>query len=163
MTGAGGGIGRGIARALAEEGMRLVPADLDAGGLRTTGAELRGSGAEAIEVVTGVRDAGAVESLAAATLDAYGAVHVLCDNAGVWTLGRQWETELADWRWVVDVNRRPGRQARPVLGAARRRTTSAAARTGVRGAVRSLPSGGWATRDGRVSRRSCRPGRRSSP
>jgi NAD(P)-dependent dehydrogenase (short-subunit alcohol dehydrogenase family) len=104
VTGAGGGIGRGIALALAAAGMRLVLADTDADGLRATGAELRGSGAEAIEATTDVRDASAVESLAAVTLDTYGAVHVLCNNAGVWTVGRQWETDLADWRWVIDVN-----------------------------------------------------------
>jgi NAD(P)-dependent dehydrogenase (short-subunit alcohol dehydrogenase family) len=104
VTGAGSGIGRGIARALAADGMRLVLADLDTDGLRATGAELRAGGAEATEVTTDVADPSAVEALAAVTLDTYGAVHVLCSNAGVWTLGRQWETGLADWRWVIDVN-----------------------------------------------------------
>jgi len=104
VTGASSGIGRGIAFALAADGMRLVLADLDTPGLCAAGAELRASGAAAIEVTTDVRDSSAVESLAAAALDAYGAVHVLCNNAGVWTLGRQWETDLADWQWVIDVN-----------------------------------------------------------
>lgn len=104
VTGAGSGIGRGLAMALAADGMRLALADIDGEGLRATGTALRDSGAEAIEVVTDVRDAAAVEALAAATVQAFGSVYVVCNNAGVWTLGNQWETDLADWQWVVDVN-----------------------------------------------------------
>jgi NAD(P)-dependent dehydrogenase (short-subunit alcohol dehydrogenase family) len=104
VTGAGSGIGKGLAVALAADGMRLVLADIDGQALSETGAELRESGAEVLEVVTDVRAADAVEALAAATLDAFGAVHLVCNNAGVWTLGNQWETDLADWQWVVDVN-----------------------------------------------------------
>jgi NADP-dependent 3-hydroxy acid dehydrogenase YdfG len=104
VTGAASGIGRGIAGALAAQGMRIVAADLDGARLAVTGAELRGNGAEVIERVTDVRDGAAVQALAAAALEAYGAVHVICNNAGVWTLGYQWETDLADWSWVIDVN-----------------------------------------------------------
>ncbi|WP_321170759.1 SDR family NAD(P)-dependent oxidoreductase [Embleya scabrispora] len=50
------------------------------------------------------RDAAAVRALADAALAGFGRIDVVCNNAGVWTLNRQWETELADWRWVVDVN-----------------------------------------------------------
>lgn len=104
VTGAASGIGRGIVGALAAQGMRIVAADLDAARLAVTGVELRRNGAEVIERVTDVRDAAAVQALAAAALEAYGTVHVICNNAGVWTLGYQWETDLADWSWVVDVN-----------------------------------------------------------
>jgi NADP-dependent 3-hydroxy acid dehydrogenase YdfG len=104
VTGAASGIGRGIAEALAAQGMRIVAADIDGGQLAVTGAQLRGTGAEVIERVTDVRDAVAVQALAAAALEAYGAVHVICNNAGVATLGYQWETDLADWSWVIDVN-----------------------------------------------------------
>jgi NAD(P)-dependent dehydrogenase (short-subunit alcohol dehydrogenase family) len=104
ITGAAGGIGRGIAVALADAGMRLVLADRDQERLAATGAQLRETGAAVADVPTDVRDPGAVEALAAATLDAYGAVDVVCNNAGVWTLGSQWETSPEDWHWVVDVN-----------------------------------------------------------
>jgi NADP-dependent 3-hydroxy acid dehydrogenase YdfG len=104
VTGAASGIGRGIAGALAAQGMRIVAADLDSARLAVMGAELRRDGAEVIELLTDVRDAAAVQALAAAALEAYGAVHVICNNAGVWTVGYQWETDLADWSWVIDVN-----------------------------------------------------------
>lgn len=104
VTGAAGGIGFGIAEALAAEGMRLVLADLDGERLAQAAGALAGGGAELIGIPTDVRDAGSVEALAAAALDAFGAVHVVCNNAGVATMGYQWETPLADWEWVVDVN-----------------------------------------------------------
>jgi len=104
VTGAASGIGRGIARAFASAGMRLVVADIEAAPLEATAAELRALGVPARAVVTDVRDETAVEALAEATTDEYGAVHVVCNNAGVWTVGYQWETDLADWRWVLDVN-----------------------------------------------------------
>lgn len=104
ITGAASGIGFGIAEALAEEGVRLVLADVDADRLRVAGQALGGLGADLTEVVTDVRDAASVDALAATTVKQFGEVHVLCNNAGVWTVGYQWETELADWQWVVDVN-----------------------------------------------------------
>ncbi|MFI6588514.1 SDR family NAD(P)-dependent oxidoreductase [Embleya sp. NPDC050493] len=104
VTGAAGGIGYGIAQALAGEGMRVVLADRDAERLEAAAATLAADGAEVLAVPTDVRDAAAVQALADAALTGFGRVDVACNNAGVWTLNRQWETELVDWQWVVDVN-----------------------------------------------------------
>ncbi|MCU1463589.1 MAG: hypothetical protein JWO37_3664 [Acidimicrobiales bacterium] len=104
VTGAASGIGRGMAEAFAAEGMKLVLADVDAGALATTSGELRSAGAQVADVPTDVRDQSAVDALAKAALAEYGAVHVVCNNAGVWTMGAEWETELADWEWVIAVN-----------------------------------------------------------
>jgi NAD(P)-dependent dehydrogenase (short-subunit alcohol dehydrogenase family) len=104
VTGAATGIGRGVARAAAAAGMKVVAADLDATALDDTVGQLRADGAEVLGVPTDVRDAGAVDALARAAVAAFGGVDVVCNNAGVWTLGHEWETSLEDWRWVVDVN-----------------------------------------------------------
>ena len=102
VTGAGSGIGRGLAQAFAAEGMRVVAADLDEARLGAIVDELQDQGVECFGHVTDVGDAGAVEALAAATYDRFGAAHVVCNNAGVSSYGRQWETTLADWQWVLD-------------------------------------------------------------
>jgi len=65
---------------------------------------LRASGAEAIGVPTDVSDARAVDALAQATLDAFGAAHLLFNNAGVGAGGFVWENSANDWQWVFGVN-----------------------------------------------------------
>ncbi len=104
VTGAASGIGRGTALAFASAGARLAMADIDVGALAEAAVAVRAAGAPVIEVPTDVSDAGAVERLAAATVAEYGAVHVVCNNAGVWTVGYQWETSAEDWEWVLSVN-----------------------------------------------------------
>jgi NAD(P)-dependent dehydrogenase (short-subunit alcohol dehydrogenase family) len=104
VTGAAGGIGLGIARALAAEGARLVLADVDARALDRRVADLRDSGAEAEAVVTDVADAAAVDALARAAHDHFGAVHLIVNNAGIIRPGRTWELPLADWERVIQVN-----------------------------------------------------------
>src|SRR5947209_10611823 len=101
VTGAAGGIGLGLAEAFVEAGMRVAIADVDAA--RLDGARQK-LGDAAIAVPTDVTDPASVDALAAATLDAFGAVHVVCNNAGVSTLGYQWEIPLDDWHWLMDVN-----------------------------------------------------------
>src|SRR5437763_1310503 len=101
VTGGAGGIGLGLAEAFVAAGMRVVLADVDASRLEPAAASLDG---EVIAVPTDVTDPASVDALAAAALDAFGAVHVVCNNAGVSTIGYQWETPLDDWRWVVDVD-----------------------------------------------------------
>ncbi len=104
VTGAASGIGRGIAGAAVAEGMKVVLADLDPDRLVAAAAALPGAGNDVVAVPTDVRDATAVDQLARAALAAFDRVDVICNNAGVWTLGAAWETTLDDWRWVVDVN-----------------------------------------------------------
>jgi NAD(P)-dependent dehydrogenase (short-subunit alcohol dehydrogenase family) len=104
VTGAASGIGRGLARACAREGMRIVLADVDEAGLSALADELGGAGADVRVELTDVRQGAAVDALAEATLDAYGGVHVVFNNAGVLLGGLAWERTEDDWRWVIDVN-----------------------------------------------------------
>src|SRR5436190_7371413 len=104
ITGAASGIGRALADRCAQEGMKIVLADVEADSLAKTEAGMKESGATVFAVRTDVSRAADVEALARKTLDAFGAVHLLCNNAGVATAGSVWESPLADWEWVMGVN-----------------------------------------------------------
>ena len=104
ITGAAGGLGAGLARQAAAEGMAAVITDVDADGLARTEAELREDGAEVLAKAVDVSRFEEVEELAVAARQRFGAVHLLCNNAGVLADGISWERELADWRWSFDVN-----------------------------------------------------------
>ena len=84
--------------------MKVVIADIEKDVLDEAVAEVVATGGEAIGVVTDVSDRASVEELAAATMDAFGAVHLLCNNAGVETGGSFANIPLSSWRWVFDVN-----------------------------------------------------------
>ena len=100
VTGGASGIGRAMAAAFAREGMHVVIADVEQGALDATAAELG-----VVGVRTDVADADSVAALADATIERFGGVHVLCNNAGVGGGGRIRDLTLNDWRWVIDVNR----------------------------------------------------------
>jgi NAD(P)-dependent dehydrogenase (short-subunit alcohol dehydrogenase family) len=104
VTGASTGIGRSIARSFAGAGMRVVLASQNEARLAAAVDELRDRGADVIGVATDVSDERSVQALAAATLDAFGAVHVLVNNAGVYVPGYAWEISREDWEWVMGVN-----------------------------------------------------------
>jgi NAD(P)-dependent dehydrogenase (short-subunit alcohol dehydrogenase family) len=104
ITGAASGIGRAIASRCAREGMRVVLADVEASALAQAQAELQEAGADVLAVLTDVSRASDVKDLAQKTLDAYGAVHLLCNNAGVGAGSTAWESTINDWRWVIGVN-----------------------------------------------------------
>jgi NAD(P)-dependent dehydrogenase (short-subunit alcohol dehydrogenase family) len=104
ITGAGSGFGREFASKGASLGMKLVLADVDEHALGVTVEALRAQGAQVIGVCTDVADAPQVEALAQATLDAYGGVHLLFNNAGVGAGGFIWENSVNDWQWVFGVN-----------------------------------------------------------
>jgi len=105
VTGAASGIGRGLAERFAVEGMKVVLADVEQDALRQAEAEMREKGFDVLGVRTDVSQAGDVEKLAQQTLDAFGAVHILCNNAGVAGFsGTVWESPLRDWEWVMGVN-----------------------------------------------------------
>ena len=108
VTGAASGIGRALASRLAAEGMAVVLADVEASALDAAAADLAAEvdgGSDRVEaVVTDVADPAAVDALAASAVDRFGAVHVVCNNAGVVTLGSTWEQPFDDWRWVLDVD-----------------------------------------------------------
>jgi NAD(P)-dependent dehydrogenase (short-subunit alcohol dehydrogenase family) len=85
--------------------MRTVLADVDVESLTKTEASLKASGATVLAVRTDVSQARDVEALAQKTLAAFGAVHLLCNNAGVPGTGACiWESTIADWEWVIGVN-----------------------------------------------------------
>lgn len=104
VTGGASGIGLGIARCLAANGAKLVLADIEQGPLDEAVTELEAAGAEAIGVTTDVSDLGDVQSLADATIDHFGAVHILCNNAGVGIDGPVGATSMEDWRWTLDID-----------------------------------------------------------
>ena len=104
VTGAASGIGRALADRWADSGMKVVLADVEQEPLDVARDELDAIGAEVLAVRTDVGDAAQVDALAAATLEHFGAVHLVCNNAGVGGGGPMWETLLEDWKWVMDVN-----------------------------------------------------------
>ena len=104
VTGAASGIGRALAGRFAAEGMKVVLADVEGPALAKAESELRAGGATVLAVAADVARAEAVDALAARTLEAFGGVHVLCNNAGVYASGLSWERPLADWEWVLGVN-----------------------------------------------------------
>ncbi len=104
ITGGGGGIGKALAEELLGEGARVVLADVQAELLAQTVSELSARG-EVIGVPTDVTDADSVAALADRTYHAFGACHILCNNAGVGAPSSlMWETTINDWRWVHSVN-----------------------------------------------------------
>jgi NAD(P)-dependent dehydrogenase (short-subunit alcohol dehydrogenase family) len=104
VTGAASGIGRALALRWAREGMRVVLADIEEGPLAEARDEVAALGPGAIAVKTDVSKRQEVESLAARAFEAFGAVHLLCNNAGVIAGGPVWELAESDWDWVFRVN-----------------------------------------------------------
>ena len=101
VTGAASGIGAALGRAFAAAGCSVVLADVDAVALDAVAATMEG---EVLTVVTDVSVAADLEHLAEAAFDRFGAVHVLCNNAGVSTFNPVVAQTLDDWRWVLGVN-----------------------------------------------------------
>jgi NAD(P)-dependent dehydrogenase (short-subunit alcohol dehydrogenase family) len=104
VTGAASGIGRALALELAAAGSDVVLADVDEAALDDALVAVRASGVDAERIVVDVADARAVDGLAAATVERFGRVDVLCNNAGVSTFNLMKDQTLDDWRWVFDVN-----------------------------------------------------------
>lgn len=105
VTGAASGIGRALADMFAGQGMRVVLSDVEEGPLQEATAALTDGGAEAIGVHADVSVAEQVEQLAVRSYEAFGAVHVLCNNAGVGAGGSaSWALTMKDWQWVLGVN-----------------------------------------------------------
>src|SRR5579884_462617 len=105
ITGAASGIGRALAEQCVSERMKVVLADVELEALAEVEASLQAGGGTTLRVRTDVSQAKDLEALAQKTLEAFGAVHLLCNNAGVATSGTVvWESSLADWEWVMGVN-----------------------------------------------------------
>jgi len=104
ITGAAGGIGLGMAHAFADAGMSLVLADIDEERLAGAVSDLEAMGAAAIGVPTDVADRASIDSLASATLERFGAAHLVCNNAGS-TLPRSvLEVTPDDWERGLGIN-----------------------------------------------------------
>ena len=104
VTGAASGIGLALAERFAAEGMKVVLADIETAALATQSERLRREGATVLPIRVDVSQPGDVERLADETYNAFGAVHVVCNNAGVAVIGAVHEHTLADWQWVINVN-----------------------------------------------------------
>jgi NAD(P)-dependent dehydrogenase (short-subunit alcohol dehydrogenase family) len=104
VTGAASGLGRAMALAFANEGMHLALADVDGPNLASTENEIRSKGARAVSMQVDVSDEAQVEAFAKKTVSQLGAVHVVCNNAGVSPLGAAWENSVDEWRWILGVN-----------------------------------------------------------
>jgi NAD(P)-dependent dehydrogenase (short-subunit alcohol dehydrogenase family) len=104
ITGGASGIGRGIAEACVQAGVNVVLADVEEAALTQAGADLTALGGSVMCVKTDVSKRGDVEALAQQAFEAFGAVHLLFNNAGVAAGGPPWEATWNDWEWVVGVN-----------------------------------------------------------
>lgn len=104
VTGAGSGIGLACAQRFANEGMKVVLADIQEDALEAAVSGLKAAGHDVLGVPTDVSKYEQVQSLAEQTLSAFGAVHLLHNNAGVLRAGRMEELSLEDWQWVIGVN-----------------------------------------------------------
>ncbi|MFC4254766.1 SDR family NAD(P)-dependent oxidoreductase [Altererythrobacter xixiisoli] len=99
ITGGASGIGRAMAEAMIAQGMQVLIADIEPGQLDRTAADIG-----AASMVVDVTSADQVSALAAAALDRFGTVDVLCNNAGIGPMAPLAGLTLNDWRWMIDVN-----------------------------------------------------------
>lgn len=104
ITGGASGLGREFALTAAGLGMKLVLADVQQDALDKTREELEAGGASVLAMLCDVRKGEQVQALADATMEKFGAVHLLFNNAGVGSGGLIWENSEADWEWVLGVN-----------------------------------------------------------
>src|SRR3954470_19686407 len=106
VTGGGGGIGRALGERLLAEGMKVALADIDEPLLEATVGKLSARYDDVVGVPTDVSQLASVEHLRDVTLETFGAVHLVCNNAGIpsGSDGALWQHHVNDWRWAVDVN-----------------------------------------------------------
>ena len=104
ITGGASGIGLGMARSFAGRGMQLVLADLDEALLKAAEKEFSEAGTSVVCQVCDVSKLEDVERLAEVTMDRFGAVHVVCSNAGVGIPTSARNVKLADWEWIINVD-----------------------------------------------------------
>ncbi|MEC9088668.1 MAG: SDR family NAD(P)-dependent oxidoreductase [Actinomycetota bacterium] len=104
VTGAASGMGLAMAHTFANSGMKVVLADIEDDVLKQVTTELNEAGHDVIGVRTDVSKLEEVQALAERTLQKFGAVHVLCNNAGVGVGAPVGNTSIADWKWTLDID-----------------------------------------------------------
>lgn len=105
VTGAASGIGLGITEALLERGMRVVMADIEEVLLQQEAERLERANFAVLPIVTDVTSNPSMDALYERSIDVFGQVHVLCNNAGVGGApGTLWGTSEEAWAWVMGVN-----------------------------------------------------------
>jgi NAD(P)-dependent dehydrogenase (short-subunit alcohol dehydrogenase family) len=104
ITGAGSGIGEGLAKLAARIGMRVVLADISVADLDRVSADIKNSGGEALAVPTDVAQPEALERLAARTHEQFGDVRLLINNAGIEAIGFSWELSAQQWQRALTIN-----------------------------------------------------------
>ncbi len=104
VTGAASGLGRSMALAFAAEGMDVALADVDEVNLTAVADEVQEKGVRAITLKVDVSQAAQVDAFRDQAIARLGAVHVVCNNAGVAPLGPLWESSVGDWEWILGVN-----------------------------------------------------------
>lgn len=104
ITGAVSGIGRAIAESCIQDGMKVVLADIEEGALAQTEQAMSVKGAIVVAVKTDVSRVEDVDALAKKALSAFGALHLLFNNAGVGAGLTFWETTPNNWAWTLDIN-----------------------------------------------------------
>ncbi|MEZ5568849.1 MAG: SDR family NAD(P)-dependent oxidoreductase [Halioglobus sp.] len=104
ITGAGSGIGAGLARHALRQGMHVIGADIDTAGLQQLTEAAPQSQGSLTTTELDITDADAVANFADQIYATHGRVNLLFNNAGVLVDGKCWERPLRDWRWIFDVN-----------------------------------------------------------
>jgi NAD(P)-dependent dehydrogenase (short-subunit alcohol dehydrogenase family) len=104
VTGGASGLGRAMALAFADQGMHVALADVDPLALADTAKEVEAKGVRAFAMRVDVSKSQEVEQFCSMSIAQFGAVHVVCNNAGVSPLGAVWENSIGDWEWILGVN-----------------------------------------------------------
>jgi NAD(P)-dependent dehydrogenase (short-subunit alcohol dehydrogenase family) len=104
ITGGASGIGFGMAQAFGRAGMKIIIADIEAGALKTANAGLKDDGIDSNTVCVDVSDRQAMAGAAKQAIEFHGAVHVLCNNAGVHIPSPLDQVTYKDWDWIMGVN-----------------------------------------------------------
>lgn len=104
VTGAASGIGFALTEALLSKGAKVMMADMNGPGLSEAITKLGGASETLSSVICDVCDAASVKAAAEQTIDTFGKIHMVMNNAGVALAGQSGRIKLEDWKWIVDIN-----------------------------------------------------------